>query len=512
MLLTSVESFDKAKKLHEDKLRKSGYNKVIRPVKNVTDRIVVNIGLKLSQLIDVDEKNQYMTTNVWLIIEWTDPTLSWDPDDYEGVKVIYVPAAEIWHPDIVLYNTADGTYETTVGTKAKVDPTGKVYWRPPASFKVACTIDVTYFPLDQQNCYFDFGSWTYNQYEVDIRHIDQTYSDDISQNCALNKPYVPITTVEQGIDLSDFYKSVEFDIMAAPASKLCVYYAGSEEPFPMWRFTIIIRRKFLFYTVNLIIPLISHAFLTILVFYIPANSHQKMNLSINILLSLTVSFLMLAEIIPQNSLVVPLLTQYLLFTLTLVATSVMVTAIAYNVHFRSSSTHVMPDWTRKVFLYWLPKILMMKRPKIENSQDVNLRYIKLRMCSCVDGDDSTDQRLVDSQSGSCAGSTYQYGSTRRTRTHTELMNLTRELDEDTKAIRRLDLSYEVQKAIEGALYIANHLKKEDQFQRTQEDWKYVALVVDRVFLWIYGVVCLFGTIAIICQAPMLYDNRKPIVH
>jgi len=107
-------------------------------------------------------------------------------------------------------------------------------------------------------------------------------------------------------------------------------------------------------------------------------------------------------------------------------------------------------------------MLMMKRPKIENSQDVNLKYIKLRLCKCVDGDDQTEQRLVDAGG---PGSTYQYGSTRRTRTHTELINLSRELDEDTRAIRRLDLSYEVQKAIESALYIANHLKKEDQFQR-----------------------------------------------
>jgi len=56
-------------------------------------------------LITQDEKNQYMTTNVWLLLEWTDPTLHWDPKDYDGVDVIYVPAAELWHPDIVLYNT-----------------------------------------------------------------------------------------------------------------------------------------------------------------------------------------------------------------------------------------------------------------------------------------------------------------------------------------------------------------------------------------------------------------------
>jgi len=52
-LLGLASSFDKAKKLHEDILRKSGYNKVIRPVINASDHIDVNLGLKLSQLIDV---------------------------------------------------------------------------------------------------------------------------------------------------------------------------------------------------------------------------------------------------------------------------------------------------------------------------------------------------------------------------------------------------------------------------------------------------------------------------
>ena len=62
--------------------------------------------------------------------------------------------------------SADGMYETTEGTKAKVDPEGRVQWHPPASYKVSCTIDVTYFPLDEQTCFFEFGSWTYNQKEV----------------------------------------------------------------------------------------------------------------------------------------------------------------------------------------------------------------------------------------------------------------------------------------------------------------------------------------------------------
>ena len=40
-----------AKRLHDEIL--SGYNKLVRPVRNVTDPVTVKVKLKLSQLIDV---------------------------------------------------------------------------------------------------------------------------------------------------------------------------------------------------------------------------------------------------------------------------------------------------------------------------------------------------------------------------------------------------------------------------------------------------------------------------
>ena len=43
-----------------------------------------------------------------------------------------------------------------------------------------------------------------------------------------------------------------------------------------------------------------------------------------------------------------------------------------------------------------------------------------------------------------------------------------------------------------------------------EDWKYVAMVMDRLFLWIFTVAVLVGTAGIILQAPTLYDDREPI--
>ena len=46
--------------------------------------------------------------------------------------------------------------------------------------------------------------------------------------------------------------------------------------------------------------------------------------------------------------------------------------------------------------------------------------------------------------------------------------------------------------------------------QVREDWKYVAMVLDRLFLWIFTTAVLLGTAAIILQAPTLYDDRIPI--
>ena len=46
--------------------------------------------------------------------------------------------------------------------------------------------------------------------------------------------------------------------------------------------------------------------------------------------------------------------------------------------------------------------------------------------------------------------------------------------------------------------------------QTKEDWKYVAMVLDRLFLWIFTMAVIVGTAGIILQAPSLYDDRKPI--
>lgn len=42
------------------------YNTLERPVVNESDPLQISFGLTLMQIIDVDEKNQMLVTNIWL--------------------------------------------------------------------------------------------------------------------------------------------------------------------------------------------------------------------------------------------------------------------------------------------------------------------------------------------------------------------------------------------------------------------------------------------------------------
>lgn len=133
-----------------------GYNKLIRPVQNMTQKVDVRFGLAFVQLINVvskyrlnpkdyfnskyfsqNEKNQIMKSNVWLRLVWSDYQLQWDEADYGGIGVLRLPPDKVWKPDIVLFNNADGNYEVRYKSNVLIYPNGEVLWVPPAIYQVS---------------------------------------------------------------------------------------------------------------------------------------------------------------------------------------------------------------------------------------------------------------------------------------------------------------------------------------------------------------------------------------
>uniref|UniRef100_A0A8C2BUR6 Neuronal acetylcholine receptor subunit alpha-5 n=1 Tax=Cyprinus carpio TaxID=7962 RepID=A0A8C2BUR6_CYPCA len=425
----------------EDKLFKhlfSNYQKWVRPVEELNGTVQVKFGLAISQLVDVNEKNQLMTTNVWMKQEWTDMKLRWNPDHYLGITSIRVPSDSIWRPDIVLYDNADGNFEATV-TKAVVRYDGTISWTPPANYKSACTIDVTFFPFDLQNCSMKFGSWTYDGTQVDI------LLEDVH------------------VDKRDYFDNGEWEIVTATGSR--GLRSDGTFFYPSITYSFIIRRLPLFYTLFLIIPCIGLSFLTVLVFYLPSNGGEKISLCTSVLVSLTVFLLVIEEIIPSSSKVIPLIGEYLVFTMIFVTLSIVITVFAINIHHRSSSTHhSMAPWVRRIFLHHLPKLLCMR--------------------SHVD----------------------RYATT-AARSGREGLGYGKSSDQDTTPL--LNAEHSLQAALDSIRYITLHVVKENEVREVVQDWKFVAQVLDRVFLWLFLLVSLLGSALLFI--PVIYKWANIIV-
>ncbi|XP_052902459.1 acetylcholine receptor subunit alpha-like 2 isoform X2 [Anopheles moucheti] len=519
MVIGSVWANPDAKRLYDDLL--SNYNRLIRPVSNNTDTVLVKLGLRLSQLIDLNLKDQILTTNIWLEHEWQDHKFKWDPAEYGGVTELYVPSEHIWLPDIVLYNNADGEYVVTTLTKAILHYTGKVIWTPPAIFKSSCEIDVRYFPFDQQTCFMKFGSWTYDGNQIDLKHKNQLNNSD--------------NMVKIGIDLREYYPSVEWDILGVPAERHEKYYPCCAEPYPDIFFNITLRRKTLFYTVNLIIPCVGISYLSVLVFYLPADSGEKIALCISILLSQTMFFLLISEIIPSTSLALPLLGKYLLFTMILVGLSVVITIIILNIHYRKPSTHKMAPWVRKFFILRLPKLLLMRVPNdllkelAANKINYGIKISKSKFGAALaahsqmqpnSGGSSPDSiRHMQGRPGGCNGlhsttatNRYVFGTNvNGLGGYNGLPSVMSGLDESLSDVApRKKYPFELEKAIHNVMFIQHHMQRQDEFNAEDQDWGFVAMVLDRLFLWLFTIASLFGTFAILCEAPSLYDDTKPI--
>ncbi|TWW74170.1 Acetylcholine receptor subunit delta [Takifugu flavidus] len=185
----------------------------------------------------------------------------------------------------------DAQFNVAYYCNVLVDSTGLCYWSPPAIFRSSCSISVKYFPFDWQDCTLKFidGEW------------------EIIHRPAKRNTYKHIPMESNKHQDITFY--------------------------------LVIRRKPLFYVVNIIIPCVLISFLASLVYYLPADSGEKMTLSISVLLA-----------------------QYLMFIMVVVTVVVLNCVVVLNLHFRTPSTHVMSEWTKQLFLQRLPHILRMSRP------------------------------------------------------------------------------------------------------------------------------------------------------
>uniref|UniRef100_A0A4W5PZN4 Uncharacterized protein n=1 Tax=Hucho hucho TaxID=62062 RepID=A0A4W5PZN4_9TELE len=313
------------------------YNRMERPVANDSLPLTVRFSYTLLQVMNVDEKNQILTTNAWLQMQWFDHYLQWNQSEYPGVKTLRFTTDQVWIPDILLYNSAHDKFDATFKSYVLVNSSGFCEYLPPGIFSSACEVDVRWFPFDVQHCELKFGSWTFDGWLLDLQM--------------------------QEADLSGYMSNGEWELLGVPGDRHEIFYECCTEPYSDVTFVVTLRRRTLFYALNLLVPCVLISSLTLLVFLLPAQSGEKIGLGITILLSQTFFMLLVAEIMPATSDCIPLIGQYFVSTMVTVGMSVVATVVVLQYHHHDPNSGDMPQWVELVLLQWVPWFLRMKCPE-----------------------------------------------------------------------------------------------------------------------------------------------------
>uniref|UniRef100_A0A8C6TTN5 Cholinergic receptor, nicotinic, gamma n=1 Tax=Neogobius melanostomus TaxID=47308 RepID=A0A8C6TTN5_9GOBI len=457
--------------LYQDLMK--DYNKNVRPYERSGDVTKVHIKMTLTNLISLNEKEEALTTSVWIEMQWCDYRLRWDQPPrsslYGNITApLRMPSKSIWLPDIILENNVDGQFEVALYCNALVSPDGCVYWLPPAIYRSACTITVNYFPFDWQNCTMVFRSQTYTANEIEIVLKEE---DDYTLEWV-------------DIDPQAFTENGEWAIKHRPAKKLInPQYSKDDFEYQEVVFFLIIQRKPLFYIINIISPCVLFSSLGLLVFYLPAKAGgQKCFMSIVTLLGQTVFLFLIANKVPETSKAVPLIGKYLMFVMSVTTMVVVNCVIVLNVSLRTPNTHKMTDKVRKVRLNdaYLPHCRRRSSMAlITKAEEYVLRTSRSELMF---------KRLKE-----------------RNGLIKSVMDKLRGTAEQLTA-SLANASVELKQCVSSCKHIAETAKQHNIFQSENEEWFLVARVIDRVCFIVMALVFWVGTTAIFLMG---HFNKAP---
>ncbi|CAF4704426.1 unnamed protein product [Rotaria sp. Silwood1] len=418
-----------------------------------------------------DEKNEILVISGWLVFEWFDYNLRWKPEDYGGIQSIRLPSTRVWTPDVVLYNSASENFEGTMKTNLVVQSNGTILFVPPG--------------------------------------VNLTTNSDTGQ-------------------LDAYVKNAEWDLEAFIAIRKAFVYECCPTVYPFVLFTIQIRRRTLYYVVNVVVPCVLISFMIVLGFLLPPDSGEKLTLQITILLSIVMFSLLISGIIPASSTALPTIVMYFATVMCLCTMSVIATVFVLVLHHRNAKSHTMPMWVKIYVNQYLAWFLCMSRPE----HDLSWRAIRSHHQRTMGRQNSitSDQRcaatplLANSSKSLLANVTGSEDQTYINTSNTLPTNVTNHivprqqpkcknphhhhdpneilLPRDMRVFRS-----EMRAIISELRILTDHVKKEEDEDDISQDWKFSAMVLDRLCLIVFTILTTLLSYATLFSAKNFFKLR-----
>ncbi|CAH3144231.1 unnamed protein product [Pocillopora meandrina] len=472
-------TLDAIKKSDDDELRLvkelfENYSQEVRPVKNKNAAIKVIFGIAYTQLVELDEKNQVLVSNVWIRQKWNNHLLRWNASHYGGIKSINVDPKMVWLPDIVLYNNANTGITSgnmdQFKTKVILSSDGTNTWYAPTILRSRCAIDIKFFPFDDQKCDLHFGSWTYDGLRVDLLNASNS------------------------VDLVSYMPSGEFEMVEAPVKRTIVKYSCCPEPYPNVIFTLHIRRKVLFYFNNLIVPCFLITAFALLTFVLPPNTGERVTLVITTLLAMTVFMLMIAENTPTTSDVTPLIGKFFVASMVEIGLALIATCFVLNIYEATGPSSEVPRWVRVLLIDILAPILRVTRPKEKPQRKFHgPGNQNIHSYSPIMPEHNGNNIEMDGSPRDVLVIAPKVGE--KILTSRDFINSVN----DNSIRHRVPSSQE--KLLEGINVLTERAKEQEKEEEIKEEWESVAKVIDRFFLLLFIATVAISTALIFLQRP-----------
>ncbi|XP_010777555.1 5-hydroxytryptamine receptor 3A-like [Notothenia coriiceps] len=372
--------------------------KSFRPAVNLSNPTISNISFTLYAVLGVNEKTQILTTFLWLRQYWRHEFLVWDPDECDGVTKISLPAAQLWSPDIIVYEfplfscnqetDLDGKIshflpgpeflahleaakdlqvpseigpETSLPTDNQVilkcvdddvsqacpyvyvNHTGHIRWDRMLRLVSSCNLEIFSFPFDVQNCSFTFGSYMHTI--RDVRLGPALTFEEMSGN---SKRYLEASGEWELVDILGETSILKFGI-------------DQWDIITIW---VVIKRRPVLYVVNLLIPSSFLMLIDIMSFYLPPHSVDRASFKMTLILGYTVFLLIMNDLLPSTANGTPIIGIYFSVCLALMVISLLETVIITNVlHHSSMKSKEVPNWVRVVVLKHIANLICYKWPE-----------------------------------------------------------------------------------------------------------------------------------------------------
>ena len=313
----------------------TNYSKHVRPSE---DGLPTNVDIRMEpqKLVFLDEETEALHMKFVLMLRWTDARLRWDPEDFDNISKIFYQQSEIWVPIVSILNSLTKTnpLEFSDDTKIPISSEGVILWTIiENSYPTSCPIDTRFYPFDVQICTLHVTFYPMSTNDLNIRTDPDFafYYGSIHSGTweLIDGRY----SIKDQVDIRDTYNEIYYEL--------------------------VLRRRPLFYVINIILPVIFLSLTTTVVFLLPAEAGEKMGVSITVLLAYSVYLSIISDNLPQTSTYVCYLQVYLTSLLGITALGVMFSVLVLKVHHRLPDAPI-GQKTRKLIKFASPILCINK--------------------------------------------------------------------------------------------------------------------------------------------------------